>query len=430
MRLIFKIILVSYTFVPVFNEQSSFMKKALALYFNAFKGLSRESWMLSLVMLINRTGGMVIPFLTVYLTSVLRFETDQAGLAMSCFGMGSLLGSIIGGWLTDKYGAFHIQFFTLLFASPLFFLLATLTSPWAIYTTIFIMSTIYEGFRPANSAAITSYAKKGNITRSFSLNRLAVNLGFSIGPALGGLLATFSYAWLFYGNGFAVFATAIVFFVYFHKRKPRRNFELSLNDKSGSDNVTSPYRDKWYIVFSLICFLFACIFFQLISILPLFYSQALHFSQGDIGILLGFNGLFVVLTEMILVSTLEKRMNIYGILVLGTIFLAASYCWLLIDNSFISCLIAMSLLSLSEILVLPFMSTVAAKRSTTKNRGAYMGLNGLSISAAFIVMPYLATLFIEEYSFAYLWIINVGILVLTMLGFSYLKGRMILSDEE
>lgn len=430
MRLIFKIILVSYTFVPVFNEQSSFMKKALALYFNAFKGLSRESWMLSLVMLINRTGGMVIPFLTVYLTSVLGFETDQAGLAMSCFGMGSLLGSIIGGWLTDKYGAFHIQFFTLLFASPLFFLLATLTSPWAIYTTIFIMSTIYEGFRPANSAAITSYAKKGNITRSFSLNRLAVNLGFSIGPALGGLLATFSYAWLFYGNGFAVFATAIVFFVYFHKRKPRRNFELTLNDKSGSDNVTSPYRDKWYIVFSLICFLFACIFFQLISILPLFYSQALHFSQGDIGILLGFNGLFVVLTEMILVSTLEKRMNIYGILVLGTIFLAASYCWLLIDTSFISCLIAMSLLSLSEILVLPFMSTVAAKRSTTKNRGAYMGLNGLSISAAFIVMPYLATLFIEEYSFAYLWIINVGILVLTMLGFSYLKGRMILSDEE
>ncbi|TXH55522.1 MAG: MFS transporter [Bacteroidia bacterium] len=113
------------------------MKKAFALYFNSFKGLSRESWMLSLVMLINRTGGMVIPFLTVYLTSVLGFQTDEAGLAMSFFGIGSLLGSIIGGWLTDKMGAFKVQFFSLLFAAPLFVFLAYIKQPHEFYVSIF-----------------------------------------------------------------------------------------------------------------------------------------------------------------------------------------------------------------------------------------------------------------------------------------------------
>ncbi|MCO5259068.1 MAG: MFS transporter [Crocinitomicaceae bacterium] len=405
------------------------MKKFLSLYISSFKGLSVESWMLSLVMLINRTGGMVIPFLTVYLTSVLGFKTDQAGLAMSFFGVGSLLGSILGGWLTDRIGAFYVQFFTLILSAPLFVLLSHITEPHEVYLTIFILSTIYESFRPANSAAITSYAKKGNITRSFSLNRLAINLGFSMGPALGGFLATFSYAWLFYGNGFAVFTTAIVFFVYFFKRKSRNENTIVNEEVNPYAFEQSPYKDKWYVLFSVYCFLFSCIFFQLISILPLFYKQVLNFSQLEIGLLLGFNGLFVVFTEMILVSSIEKKINIYVILMLSCLFLAFSYLWLLFDSSLLSCFFAMSLLSVAEILALPFMSTVAAKRSVTKNRGAYMGLNGLSISAAFIVMPYLSTLFIEHYSFAYLWVINIIILIITGIGFLYVRNKMPLAED-
>jgi len=379
--------------------------------------------MLSLVMLINRTGGMVIPFLTVYLTSVLGFQTDEAGLAMSFFGIGSLLGSVIGGWLTDKVGAFKVQFFSLFFAAPLFVFLAYIKQPHEFYVSIFLLSTIYESFRPANSAAITSYAKKGNLTRSFSLNRLAINLGFSMGPALGGMLATFSYSWLFFGNGFAVFATSIVFFVYFFKRK-ERNVSENQHEESTTSVQHSPYKDKWFLIFSFYCFLFSCIFFQLISIMPLFYSQSLHFTQFEIGLLLGFNGLFVVLTEMFVVTLFEKRFNIYTILIIGCVALGISFLWLLFDTSLVSCFIAMAFLSVSEILVLPFMSTVAAKRSSVKNRGAYMGLNGLSISAAFVVMPYLATLFIEHFSFERLWYINIFILLITAFGFRFIRSKM------
>src|SRR5690554_7003255 len=84
---------------------------------------------------------------------------------------------------------------------------------------VLLFSFINECFRPANSASIALYAKKENLTRSFSLNRLAVNLGFSFGPALGGFLAAISYAWLFYGNSIASLIAAFVFFWYFFKRR-------------------------------------------------------------------------------------------------------------------------------------------------------------------------------------------------------------------
>lgn len=368
-----------------------------------------------------------MPFLTIYLTSVLGFKTDEAGLVMSCFGLGALFGSIVGGWLTDKVGAFYVQFFTLLLASPIFIYLADLRSVTEICITIFALSSVYESFRPANSAAIALYAKKGNITRAFSLNRMAINLGFSFGPALGGFLATFSFAWLFYGNAFAVFATSIVFFLYFFKRKARNENNEETGYVSDDAYEGSPYTDKWFMIFSGFSFLFACVFFQLISILPLYYKDYLNFTQGEIGLILGFNGLFVVATEMLFVSYAEKKWNIYTSLIIGCVLLLVSFAWLLFDNSTLSCYLSMTLLSISEILVLPFMSTIAAKRSSIHNRGAYMGLNGLSISAAFIVMPYLATLFIENYSFNHLWIVNVVVLIVASLGFYVVKGKMSVS---
>src|SRR5690554_2020792 len=401
------------------------MNKLLQSYKSSFQGLSSESWMRSLVMLLNRIGGMVIPFLTVYLITVLNFSTAEAGIVMSCFGVGGLIGSIVGGWLTDKIGSFYIQFLSLLFSVPVFIILSTLDTVLEMSLAILLLSFINECFRPANSAAIAAYAKKGNLTRAFSLNRLAVNLGFSFGPALGGFLATISYTWLFYGNSIASLIAAFVFFGYFFKREKRKKDKVLYQETpSGIENTSSPYRDKWFIIFSFFCFLYSCVFFQLLTVLPMFYEESLSFTQGTIGLILGFNGLVVFITEMPLVKFAELKFNIYVNIILGTLLLFLSFACLLISDSLISCLISMFFLSISEILVLPFIATVAAKRSVEKNRGAYMGLQGLSISLAFVVMPILATQLVAHSSFNHLWWINLLILTLVCLGFYLTKRKM------
>src|SRR5690606_39611487 len=92
-------------------------------YISAYQGLSNATWLLALVMFINQSGSMVLPFLGVYMTTVLEFSLKNAGIVLSTFGVGSILGSFVGGWLTDKFGSFKIQAFSLFFFIPFYLIL-------------------------------------------------------------------------------------------------------------------------------------------------------------------------------------------------------------------------------------------------------------------------------------------------------------------
>lgn len=145
--------------------------------------------MLAIVMLINRTGSMVIPFLSMYMSSELNFSKSQVGIVLGCFGLGSVCGSWLGGWLTDKLGNFRVQAVSLILVVPLFLVLPNFKTFEGLALMIFILTLIADTFRPANSVAVARYAKPENLTKAYSLNRMAVNLGFSIGPALGGFFS-------------------------------------------------------------------------------------------------------------------------------------------------------------------------------------------------------------------------------------------------
>lgn len=153
--------------------------------------------MLALVMLINRTGSMVLPFLGVYMVKELGFTLKEAGVVLSCYGFGSVIGAWLGGKLTDKLGHFKVQSVSLFLTFPIFFVLYFLRDVLSLSIGVFVLTLVADTFRPANSVSIVYYAKPENITRAFSLNRMAINLGFSIGPAVGGLLAAISYQLLF-----------------------------------------------------------------------------------------------------------------------------------------------------------------------------------------------------------------------------------------
>lgn len=402
-------------------------KKPIQLYVDSFSGLSKPAWMLALVMLLNRTGAMVIPFLAVYVTKELHFTKIEAGIVLSTFGIGSVIGSLLGGWLTDKIGSFRVQSFSLFLSAPIFALIPQFTTLNGIAGIILLLSIIAEAFRPSNSASISLYAKPENITRAFSLNRMAINLGFSFGPAMGGLLATISYSWLFYGNAVGAFVTGIVFYGYFRfRRKNRKSLVIheTIIDANIVDDERSPYKDKLFLIFSLMCVLYSVVFSQLISVLPLFYGEVIKMSQAEIGLILGYSGLFIVLTEMVIVHYLEKKLDLYTNIVIGTVLGGFTFFILLFSQSTFMLYLSMTFLCISEILVLPFISTVAAVRAGKKYKGAYMGVNSLSFSIALIITPYLATQILTIYGYETMWIINTIISALAALGFYFIGKKM------
>ena len=157
------------------------LTSVIQLYKQAYSGLSKNSWYLSIVMFINRSGTMVVPFMSIYTIQQLHFTIVQSGWVMAFFGIGAISGAFIGGRLTDKIGFYDIQVGALLIGGILFLVLGYQRTFLSVSIGTFILSICNESFRPANSTAIAHYSNDENKTRSYSLNRLATNLGWAFG---------------------------------------------------------------------------------------------------------------------------------------------------------------------------------------------------------------------------------------------------------
>ncbi len=396
-------------------------------YINTFKGLSREAWMLSIVMLINRSGSMVLPFLGVYMTDHLKFSLENTGIVLSFYGIGSVLGSWLGGFLTDKFGEYYIQSWSLFLSAPIFIIMPFFSSVEMMALLIFLQSTISDTFRPANSVAITKYARPENLTKAFSLNRMAINLGFSIGPALGGILSGISYNFLFIVNGIGAVTAGIIYVIFFRRRNKifREKKKLEPTKTIEKTVTKSPYKDYPFLLYSFLCAVFAVCFFQFFNTIPLFYKDVAKLDQSTIGFILGYSGFIIVLLEMPLVSLAERVLKIPQILSIGIIMSGVSYLLLLFGSNIPLLLLSMSILSIAEIWVLPFMSTVTALRAERGNKGAYMGLNGIAFSFSFIFTPFLGTYVVSHFGFDSLWIGSFAILMVTAFLIFWITKKMI-----
>lgn len=358
---------------------------------------------------------MVLPFLGIYLTSSLGFTLEQTGIILSCFGVGSMVGSFLGGWLTDKFGHFYVQFLSLLLGGVIFILLSNVNGFYQLAIGILILSSIAESFRPANAASVSFYAKPENVSRAFSLNRMAINLGFSIGPALGGLLAGISFKLLFVADGITCIVAAFFFFLYFKNIKGHQ--PKSKSEKKDDIEAKPAYKDRKFLIFTFLTSCFAVLFFQLFIALPLYYREVYQLSEGKIGMLLALNGLVVFSLEMILVYILGKAARIHRLIFIGLLMVGLGFVVLNLINAVIILAIGMFILSVAEIFAMPFMVTFVVQRSDLQNRGSYMGLYSFAFAVGHVISPIMGTVIIEHYGYSTLWWLSGIASVLVGIGF-------------
>ncbi len=400
------------------------LAKGIRLYRNSFAGLSRDIWLLAAVTLLNRAGTMVIPFMTVFLTYQKDFTLQQAGWVMTSFGLGSVLGSYTGGWLSDRYNFSKVQFWTLLLSGIMFIVLQTVDGVWHMCIAVFVLSAIADAFRPANMAAVATYSTPETRTRSLSLNRQAVNLGFAIGPAVGGwLAATKGYNWLFWVDGLTCIAAAFLLRILLTPKA--RQAELEKPAAQNTAVLISAYRDWHYLAFMVITMFSAIAFMQLFYTYPVFLKSEYHLSEGYIGSLMALNGLLIAVTEMPLVYTLEKRFALPVMIGVGYFMVAASF---LIFNIFaggaLIPLISMVVVTLGEMLYLPFTNSLAMSRPQAANRGQYMAVYTMSFSIAHVVAPMLGLQIAGHWGYEALWYVTAGFCLVAFAGLWLLRGPL------
>lgn len=372
----------------------------ITLYKNAYSGLSRNNWYLSIVMLINRSGTMVVPFLTIYCIKQLHFSVTEAGYIMALFGAGSIIGAYFGGWLSDRIGFYDMQTGALITGGIMFILLGFQHTFITLGAGTFILSFCNESFRPANSMAIAYYSKPENKTRSYSLHRLAVNLGWAVGAATGGFLASFNYHLLFWVDGCTnVLAALILLWI-----MPRADYLKPVKQSNVAAASSSPYKDKTYLLFIGLTTFFNICFFQFFVMEPVFYKLEWHFSERFIGFLLALNGIIIALVEMVMINYLEGKRHplIYiatGIVVTGSGYVLLNF----LPPGSVAGLLVVVIITLGEMLSMPFGTSFWVTRSSEHNRGQYAALYTMSWSAAQVVAPALGSQVIQHGGFRVLW---------------------------
>ena len=394
-------------------------QQILNAYKTSYTGLSKESWLLSGVILLNRCGYMAVPFMGLYVTQSLHRPESDAGLIISLFGLGAILGATAGGKLTDMFGFRPVQIVSSVIGGVLFLVFSQVDNFTILCIMSVFISFFYDAFRPANFTAIAAYSAPGKETRSYSLNRLATNIGFSFGIAMGGLIASINYRLLFIVDGVVSILVGIAILTMLPAVK---GFRKAVIEKTKGILIRKPWQDKLFIKFILLTTIFATCFFLMFRVVPVFFKKEWHIDEAMIGLILGVNGAIIALFEMIIVSKIENKRSPQFYIVTGVLVVSLSFIFLMIPKSIpiVLGLLSVICFTFGEMLSMPFINTFVIKRSNAFNRGQYAA--GFSIAWSIAQITPIAGFYLaERLGYNLLWVSITILLLLCAYGYSKLN---------
>jgi len=334
---------------------------------------------------------------------------------VAAFGIGSFVGSFLGGKLSDRIGYRIVMTMSLVLGGIMFILLQFQLSFWNLYAFIALAALFGEAYRPAMMAAVSDFVPKSETGRTMAFLRLAINIGFSAGPALGGFIAAiYGYKLLFNIDGITCIFAGILFFI-LSKSWKKKVEERAQSDVANTNEApfVPPYKNKSYLLLLLTTLLSGIAFVQWFHSIPVYIKQEWGFDERFIGLLYTINGVLIVLLEMPLVHILEKRGKIKITLIVGLVIMAASFLILLLPPAIIVGVLAMTLLTIGEILFLPLNNSTMLNMSPVNRRGEYIAYYSMTWSLTHILAPIFGLFLAETLSFRGLYLVLVIGLVLT-----------------
>jgi predicted MFS family arabinose efflux permease len=362
---------------------------------------------------------MAVPFMGLYVTESLHRSAAEAGVIISLFGVGAIFGAMVGGKFTDLIGFRSVQIVSSVLSGMFFLLFAWVDSYQWLCVLALIISFFSEAFRPANYAAISSYASKDTETRSYSLNRLATNIGWAVGLSMGGVLASYNYKLLFIvDGGVSILVGILIYFLL-----PDRPKMAKVKSIAERRIARKPWNDSEFVKFLVLSLIFTSCFFLMFRVVPVFFKQVWHLDEALIGMILGVNGVIIALLEMIMVNKIEnkRRPNFY--IMLGVLIVAVAFSVLILPKfaPVVLAILSVVLFTFGEMFSLPFFNTFVVRRSNVHNIGLYAAGYTLSWSVAQVLGPTFGFFIADYFGYNVLWVLIAPLLLVCALLFRRLN---------
>ena len=385
-------------------------KKGLA---SLIEGLPPAYWLIWTGTLINRLGGFVIPFLTLYLTTQRDIPISQAALMVSLFGAGSFIAQLSGGELTDRLGRRPVMLMSF-FITPVFMILLGLARDLILISiSTFIVGFFTDLYRPAVGAAIADLVPPESRTRAYGYNYWAINLGAAIAPVLAGLMAGYNYLILFVADALT---TAIFgFIVLFGIRETRPVEAHHAANRLLSQRISQLQRAPILLIFSFLTLFFGIVYTQGYVGLPL-DMQSHGLGPGQYGVAIAVNGFLIILVT-IPISNMAAKWPRFETVAIAAFLLGLGYGTTALATNLPLFALSVIIWTLGEIAATSVAPTIIADLSPIELRGLYQGIFGAAWGLAYFIGPLAGGWVYENLGSDTLWL---GCLVIgIILAFCY-----------
>jgi MFS family permease len=385
-------------------------KKGLA---SLVEGLPPSYWLIWTGTLINRLGGFVIPFLTLYLTAQRDIPVSQAALMVSLFGAGSFIAQLGGGELTDRLGRRPVMLMSF-FITPIFMVALGLARDLVLISiSTFSVGFFTDLYRPAVGAAIADLVPPESRTRAYGYNYWAINLGAAVAPVLAGLIASYNYLILFVGDALTTAVFGFIVLLGIRETRPVEAHQTS--HMPLTERISQLKRAPILLIFSFLTLFFGIVYTQGYVALPL-DMQAHGLGPESYGVAIALNGFLIILVT-IPVSNMAAKWPRFETIAVSAVLLGLGYGFTALATNLPLFALSVAIWTLGEIAATSVAPTVIADLSPIELRGLYQGIFGAAWGLAYFIGPLAGGWVYENLGGNSLWF---GCLIIgVVLGFCY-----------
>jgi MFS family permease len=350
------------------------------------KQFEKNLWILSTGWFVSALGFAVsIPFIAIYFHAELGLSMSQIGIFFGAMAVVRSIFQAVGGEASDRIERLTLLNLAQFGRTVAFFLLAFCIYKdwgfWPVAISLLISSIFGAVVQPVANAMVSDILPAEKRLDGYAITRAAGNLGWAVGPAVGGFFAGYSYGLLFLLSGVITLLSALVFLLFLKPPKA-----TMAEDRFKFSDLLAIKDNPLLARHSILIFVLYLVVAQLIAPFSVYAVDMVKISEHQLGILYTVNGLMVAFLQ-IPVTRMLAGYRLTTQLAAGAFVYAIGYTMVGVLAGFEFFVLAMIVVTMGEIFMSPPSLTITSRLAPEGRMGRYMGIFGFFVAAGWSFGP-------------------------------------------